>query len=150
MLSKYFYMIILIVLLASCTPTIVNRGNILAPDKIAEIKPQTSTREDVATTLGTPTAISTFDEKTWFYVGRQTQQYSFFDPTVLKQDAIKVHFDDQGVVDVIQKLDLTEAHDIEPVDRSTPTYGNDDTLIKQLIGNLSHPTPNVGSGHEGH
>ena len=148
---KYFFLIMLAVISTACTPTVYSRGNILDPDKLAEVKEHISTREDVAATLGTPTAISTFDEKTWYYVGRQTEQYSFFDPTVLKQEAVQVRFDDQGVVTSLTKLNLSEAHDIDPIERSTPTYGNDDTFIKQLMGNLSHPTPNMGNSnrHEG-
>ena len=43
----------------------VNRGNMLDADKLAEIKPGTTTREEVATRLGTPTQICTFDENVW-------------------------------------------------------------------------------------
>jgi outer membrane protein assembly factor BamE (lipoprotein component of BamABCDE complex) len=134
-------LLFLAALLGACEPVIANRGNILDADKLAEIKAGTSTREEVATKLGTPTQISTFDDKVWYYVGRQTQQYSFLDPEVVKQKAVEIRFDDQGVVTTVTDLNLAEAHDIEPVDRATPTYGRDDTFIKQLIGNLAHPTP---------
>jgi outer membrane protein assembly factor BamE (lipoprotein component of BamABCDE complex) len=142
---KFLSLIALAALLAGCTPTIASRGNILDPDKLAEVKAGTSTREDVATKLGTPTVVATFDDKVWYYVGRQTEQYSFFDPEVLKQQAVKVTFDDQGVVASVAMLDLSEAKDIDPVDRRTPTFGNDDTLIRQLLGSLAHPIPSAGS-----
>lgn len=127
--------------LASCAPTVANRGNILDPDKLAEIKVGTSTREDVAGNLGTPTQVGTFDDKVWYYIGRQTEQYSFLDPEVLKQKAVEIRFNDEGVVSSVTDLDLAEAKDVQPIDRATPTYGRDDTFIKQLLGNLSHPTP---------
>lgn len=136
-------------LLAACEPTIANRGNILDPDKLAEVKVGTSTREEVATHLGTPTMVSTFDDKVWYYAGRQTEQYSFFDPIVLKQKAVEVRFNDEGIVTALNDLDLSAAKDISPVDRRTPTYGNDDTFIKQLLGNLSRPTPSMDSRREG-
>jgi len=146
---KNFSFLAFAALLAACEPTIANRGNILEPDKLAEVKVGTSTREQVATTLGTPTEISTFDDKIWYYVGRQTEQYSFLDPEVLKQKAIEVRFDDQGVVTALNNLDLSEAHDVTTVDRRTPTYGNDDTLVRQLLGSLSHPLPNMNNKQEG-
>ena len=141
----------LAVLLAACEPTIANRGNILDPDHLAEIKPGTSTREDVATKLGTPTEISTFDDKTWYYVGRQTKQYSFLDPEVVKQQAVEVKFDDNGIVTAVNNLDLSEAHNIEPAPGATPTYGRTDTLLRQLLGDVAHPslpgrTSNPGGG----
>ena len=120
-----------------------NRGNVLDPDRLAEITPGRSTREEVATKLGTPTQVSAFDEKIWYYVGRQTEQYSFLDPEVIKQQAIEVRFDEKGTVVAVDSLDVSKTQDIDMVDRATPTYGHDDTFIRQLLGNLSHPVPNM-------
>lgn len=127
-------------LLCACTPTVASRGNILDSDKIAEVKVGASTREEVATALGSPTTVSPFDDKVWYYIGRQTEQYSFFDPEVVQQKAVEVQFDDQGIVTAVNNLDLSGAQEVDPVGRATPTYGRNDTLIRQLIGNLAHPT----------
>jgi len=132
-------LLMLATMLAACTPTVATRGNMLDDESLAEIKAGSSTREEVATKLGTPTQISTFDDKVWYYVGRQTEQTSFFDPDVVKQKAVEVRFNDQGVVSGVKNLDLADARDIVPVDRATPTFGRDDTLIKQLLGDLAHP-----------
>lgn len=143
-LSKVMIAPVVMVILSACEPTIANRGAILEPELIAQITPGTSTREDVATKWGTPTQISAFDEKIWYYVGRQTEQYSFLDPKVLKQQAIEVVFNENGVVSKLKNLDLSKAADIDPIDRITPTYGRDDTFVRQLLGDLSHPIPNLG------
>lgn len=127
-------------LIAGCSPTVASRGNILDPDKLAEVKASTSTREDVATILGTPTTVSPFDDKVWYYVGRQTEQYSFLDPEVINQQAIEVRFDDKGVVTTVTSLDLSQAEEVDPVSRTTPTYGRNDTLLRQLLGDVAHPT----------
>ncbi len=138
------------VALAACAPTVANRGNIIDSDTLTQIKPGTTTREEVATKLGTPTSVSTFDEKVWYYVGRQTEQYSFLTPEVLKQQAIEIDFDDKGIVTAAKNLDLSRAADAEPVDRSTPTFGQKNTLLRELLGDLSHPMPSMknqrGSG----
>ncbi len=136
--------------LAACEPVVANRGNILDMDSLAQIKPGISTREEVATKLGTPTEISTFDEKIWYYVGRQTEQYSFFAPDVLKQQAVEIDFDDSGIVKEITNLDLSQAGDISPVDRVTPTYGRSDTFMKELLGDLSHPVPDLSNQTKEH
>jgi outer membrane protein assembly factor BamE (lipoprotein component of BamABCDE complex) len=127
-------------LLCGCEPTIANRGNILDPERLAEIKAGTSTREDVASKLGTPTQVSTFDDKTWYYVGRQTEQYSFLDPDVVKQQAVEVKFDDAGMVVAINQLDLSGAQDISPAPGATPTYGRSESMLRQLLGDVAHPT----------
>jgi outer membrane protein assembly factor BamE (lipoprotein component of BamABCDE complex) len=149
----FFAVVVGLAALLGCEPTIANRGNIMDPDKLAEIKVGTSTRDDVATKLGTPTAVSTFDNKTWYYIGRQTEQYSFLDPDVVDQKGIEVKFDDKGIVTSITKLDPALAEDIEPASGETPTYGRSDTFLRQLLGDLSHPglpgagrTSNPGGG----
>ena len=143
-------MVMLVIGLGACQPTIANRGNILDADKVTEIKAGTTTREEVATRLGTPTQISTFDDKTWYYVGRQTKQYSFLDPEVMQQKAVKITFDDSGVVKTVDNIDVTsQARDIAPVERTTPTYGRDDTLVQQLLGSIGHPMPGSQPKQEG-
>jgi outer membrane protein assembly factor BamE (lipoprotein component of BamABCDE complex) len=141
--------LIVVAVLSGCAPTVANRGNILDPDNLTQITPGKTTREQVATALGSPTEVSTFDEKVWYYIGRQTEQYSFFRPDVIKQQAVEVDFDDQGVVVAVKNLDLKEAADVAPIDRETPTFGHDNTILRQLLGDLSHPMPNIKNSHEG-
>ena len=123
-------------LLAACEPTVANRGNLLDSDKLTAIHVGTSTREDVMAKLGTPSEVSPFDEKTWYYFGRRTEQTSFFDPEVTDQQAVEIRFDDQGVVTKASKLDPAAAQDITPIDRRTPTYGHETTFFEQLLGNM--------------
>jgi outer membrane protein assembly factor BamE (lipoprotein component of BamABCDE complex) len=129
----------------ACEPVMASRGNILDPDALAQIKPGVTTREEVAAKLGTPTSISTFDDKTWYYVGRETKQYSFFTPDVVKQQAVEVDFDDNGIVSAANMLDVSKSADANPVDRKTPTYGQQYTIWRELLGDLSHPVPDLSN-----
>jgi len=128
-----------IALLAACAPTVANRGNLIEAEKLAEIQVGTSSREDVASKLGTPTQVGSFDENVWYYFGRRTEQYSFFTPEVVEQQAVEVHFDDQGIVVALNKLDPGDTKKVDPVNRRTPTYGRETTIFEQLIGNLGRP-----------
>lgn len=125
--------------LAACEPTLATRGQILEPEKIAQIEIGKSTREDVANLLGSPTEIATFDEKVWYYIGRSTEQYSFLDPEVIKQKAVEVRFNDEGTVTAMRTFNPALAEDISPVGRKTPTYGHNTTFFEQLLGNLGRP-----------
>jgi len=133
----------------SCAPTVSNRGNILEPELIEQIKAGETSREEVIAKLGSPTLISTFDEKIWYYAGRQTEQYSFFSPDVIKQQVIEIDFDDKGIVADLKKLDLSQAADASPVDRETPTFGQKNTLLRELIGDFKHPRPDLGKSRRG-
>ena len=132
-----FFFVLL--LLSSCAPTVANRGNLLDMEKLAEIKVDSSTREDVATKLGSPTQVSTFNENVWYYFGRRTEQYSFLKPSVTEQQAVEIRFNDQGIVSAVNKLNPEDAQNIDPVSRRTPTYGHETTFLEQLLGNLGRP-----------
>ena len=61
-----------VIILAGCSPTMVNRGNLLDPEKVASLKPGVSNRDSVLNTLGTPSARASFNDNTWYYIGRRT------------------------------------------------------------------------------
>jgi len=122
--------------LTACAPKISYRGNMVDSGKLAEIRPGESTREDCINKLGSPTQVGTFDENVWYYFGRTTKQYSFLDPEVIEHKAVEIRFNDEGVVTAVNVLDPSQCREIEPVSRSTPTYGHEMTFIEQLVGNL--------------
>jgi outer membrane protein assembly factor BamE (lipoprotein component of BamABCDE complex) len=127
--------------LVACAPTVMKRGHVFDSDAVAQLKKNEATRDSVITALGTPTLVAPFDPNVWYYVGRTTAQESFFDPTVTDQRVVRVVFDATGVVKEVGDVDVARAVDVAPVDRRTPTYGSDATLVQQLIGNLGHPVP---------
>lgn len=131
--------------LAACTPTIANRGTLIENDKLAEVKVGESSREDVINLIGSPTQVATFDENTWYYFGRTTSQVAFFNPEVIKQEAVEIHFSEDGKVSELKKLDPADAQEISPISRRTPTYGHVTTFWEQLFGNLGRPM-GVGNG----
>ncbi|MDX9689182.1 MAG: outer membrane protein assembly factor BamE [Proteobacteria bacterium] len=133
---RLFAACLLVAGLGACSPTVNNRGQIVDPDHLAQIKTGESTREDVIRELGSPTQISTFDENKWYYFGRTTKQYSFFNPEVVQQKAVVVAFNDMGTVTELKELDPADAQEISPSDQRTPTYGHETTILEQLVGNL--------------
>ncbi len=130
---------LLAVALTACTPVTANRGHIVDPDKLSQIKTGTSTREDVAATLGSPSHVATFDENTWYYFGRRTEQESFFDPEAIDRKVVKIAFDESGIVKSIDDKTGDGAEDIDVVERTTPTYGRENTLIQDLFGGIGRP-----------
>jgi len=139
MIRLFFAFLLIVCCAGACTPTAANRGHVIEQEKLLDIKTGESTREDVVRLLGSPTQIGVFDEKVWYYFGRSTKQYSFFDPEVVEQKAVEIRFNDEGVVTRVASLDPSDSRDVTPVDRRTPTYGHETTIIEQLVGNLGRP-----------
>ena len=126
--------------LASCTPIIANRGNMLDEDRIAQVKTGTSSKNDVFEALGSPSIVSTFDDNTWYYVGQRTVREAFFKPQVTDRKVIAVQFDDSDHVRAVERIGLDQAVDVEPLTETTPAVGREITFMEQLIGNIGRPS----------
>src|SRR4051812_30125500 len=123
--------------LASCAPAVDQRGNLPDPDKLAEIHAGSTTKDEVAKILGTPSSVSVFNnDKSWYYISRRTSQTAFFEPNVLDQQVYIVEFDAQGVVRAVDHKLLEDGKEITPVARATPAPGRELSFLEQLIGNL--------------
>jgi outer membrane protein assembly factor BamE (lipoprotein component of BamABCDE complex) len=122
--------------LPACSPTVDQRGHLPEPDKLAVIRPGSTTRDEVTKILGTPSSIGVFNDKTWYYISRRTEQLAFFDPDVMDQQVYIVDFDDRGVVKAVGHKDLKDGREISPAPGATPAPGRELTFLEQIIGNV--------------
>src|SRR5438105_857567 len=126
-----------VVALVSCAAAVDQRGNLPNPDKLAEIHAGSTTKDEVAKILGTPSSVSVFNnDKSWYYISRRTSQTAFFEPNVLDQQVYIVNFDDQGVVKAVEHKALEDGKEVTPAARATPAPGRELSFLEQLIGNL--------------
>jgi outer membrane protein assembly factor BamE (lipoprotein component of BamABCDE complex) len=126
--------------LAACSPRVDQRGQLLDPDAVLAIAPGVQSKEQVAQLLGTPSTVATFDDKTWYYISKRTETTAFFAPNVTDQQVLVVKFDDADVVQQVKLYGMDDGFEIEPVDRTTPTYGQRLTILQQLFGNIGRFT----------
>lgn len=134
--------------IAACTPTVAKRGNSVDDENLRQIKVGESTREDVARILGSPTQMSTFDDKIWYYIGRRTEQSAFLDPELIEQKIVAIKFTPEGMVEKINQGSNKYAEVIDPINAKTPTYGKEVTIMQQLLGNLGRPTIPTGNSNK--
>jgi outer membrane protein assembly factor BamE (lipoprotein component of BamABCDE complex) len=133
--------------LADCAPDVEQRGNLPSADKLSEIHAGSTTKDEVAKILGTPSSVSIFNnDKSWYYISRRTSQTAFFDPAVLDQQVYIVEFNDQGVVTAVDHKVLQDGAEITPVARATPAPGRELSFLEQLIGNLGRFNGSEGGG----
>jgi len=122
--------------LSACEQAIQVRGNLPDDGDVAKISPGIHTRGDIASLLGTPSTVSTFEDSKWYYIGQKTTEFAFFEPEVLERKILVVSFDPAGTVAETKVYTLEDGQAIDPVERVTPTEGKDMTILQQLIGNL--------------
>jgi outer membrane protein assembly factor BamE (lipoprotein component of BamABCDE complex) len=132
--------------LAACEPTVDQRGNLPEPDKLAQIKPGATTRDQVAKLLGTPSSTAVFDNASWYYISRKTKQISFLDPDVLDQQVYIINFDGKGVVRNVDHKNLADGREIAPAPGATPAPGRELTFLEQILGNIGRFNKGGGAG----
>ncbi|TQV80475.1 outer membrane protein assembly factor BamE [Denitrobaculum tricleocarpae] len=139
-----------LLLLSGCSNNIQVRGNLPDPEIVGEIETGVHSRRQVAERLGSPSAISTFEDRKWYYVGQKTTQFAFFEPEVLERNVLVVTFDGTGKVDETKAYTLADGQVVDVVSRTTPTEGRELTLLQQIFGNLGSNVPGsiLGGGTE--
>ena len=134
----------------ACAPVMATRGNLIDDERFTRIAVGSSTANEVANVFGSPTTVSTFDQRIWYYIGQRTEKVAFFDPEIVERRVVRVEFSDTGIVRQIEDLDLDDAETVELVERETPTLGRRMTVLEQLLGNFGRfNTPSSGPGQGG-
>ena len=133
------------VAVAACGPVTATRGNLIDNDRLQQIEVGQTTANDVFTILGTPTSVSTFDDRTWYYIGERTEQLAFFDPNIAERRVLRIRFDEAGTVAELAELGAEDAIEVDPIDRETPTLGRQITILEQLLGNIGRFSGSPGN-----
>jgi len=122
--------------LSACTPRITTHGYVPDPEALSRIQPGVHNEIEVAQFLGTPSTVAEFGQPTWLYITERTEAYAFLEPEVVDQRVVAIAFNDQGIVTEVDQYILEDGYLVDPVTRTTPTYGKELGLLEQLIGNI--------------
>lgn len=126
-------------LLAGCSvveaPSQV-RGNMVDADQLKELVPGTSTRADVSSLLGSPTAKATFDDNTWIYIGEMTRPRVGRTLGLERQAVVELTFDQAGVLRDVKRLNDKDAKPVQMASGATPSPGSEASFLQQLLGNV--------------
>jgi outer membrane protein assembly factor BamE (lipoprotein component of BamABCDE complex) len=122
--------------LTACTPTTELRGQFIEEDRLASVKEGVDNRDSVTDTLGTPSAIATFDTDVWFYISTKQERFAFFNPKILERNIVAVEFDAQDNVAATRRYTLKDSRIVQIVGRETPTKGRELTFLEQMFGNF--------------
>ena len=125
-----------LLVLGACSPIISQEGNVPDPDEVVQINPGVDDKNRVTQVLGSPSTVSAFQDHTWYYISRRTEQTAFLDPKVVDQEVLAISFNDQNIVEDMKIYGLENGRMVDMNEKVTPTYGNDLSLLQQLLGNL--------------
>ncbi len=134
-----FFLALVLLPLGACslvqTPRTLH-GNKIDPDLLKELVPGTSTKKDVTSLIGSPTARATFDDNEWIYISETTHTRIGRLPGVLKQDVVVMDFDPSGTLRSVKALNEEDSRDVSVASGATPSPGSEASVLQQLLGNV--------------
>ncbi len=117
------------------------RGNHVDADALKQLTPGVTTRTDVTSLLGSPTARGSFDDNTWIYIGEVTQSRIGRVQGVNSQEVVKLTFDQGGTLRGVEHLTQKDSMPVDVVARTTPSPGSESSFLQQLLGNVGRFNP---------
>ncbi len=122
---------------ASCAPITSYSGFQAIESDPKDVKVAVDTKSTVRGKLGSPSATSTFDPNTWFYMNQVKERVAFRRPTVVARNVTAITFnkENEQVVSV-NNYTLRDGKVIAFNGRETPTRGRELTILEQLLGNV--------------
>jgi outer membrane protein assembly factor BamE (lipoprotein component of BamABCDE complex) len=124
-------------LAVGCAPIRQLNGYQAIEHEPADVKVGEDTKSTVLDTLGSPSAVSTFDPNVWFYMSQHSNQMSFHAVRVTKRSVVQITFDkDSEKITDVKTFTLKDGKIIAYNGRETPTRGRELSIIEQLLGNV--------------
>ena len=122
--------------LLGCGGETFQRGYVL-PEGALEQIPLGASQEQVLLVLGTPSTVATVSGEAFYYISQKAQrEISFMRTKVTDQRVIAVYFDRDRKVQRLAEYGMKDGKIFDFVSRTTPTSGNDLSLVSTFIHNL--------------
>lgn len=122
----------------ACTPVYRNHGYVPRDEDLAQIEVGRSTAEDVALAVGRPSAIGVLTGSGWYYVGSRFRHYALREPAEIDRQVVAISFDDQGVVENVERFGLEDGQVIVISRRVTDSNIKGVGFLRQLLGNIGN------------
>lgn len=109
------------------------RGYVLSEGALDQV-PVGSSQEQVLLVLGTPSTVATVNGEVFYYISQTEQKVAFLKPEITDQKVLAVYFDKNKRVTRIAQYGKKDGKVFDFISQTTPTSGEELSLIRQLIG----------------
>jgi outer membrane protein assembly factor BamE (lipoprotein component of BamABCDE complex) len=129
-----------IAFLGACTPIVRNHGYVPLEEDLALLTVGVDTRETVAATVGAPGASGVIDSGGYYYVRSRWETVAWRAPKEVERQLVAVSFDEDGVVENIERFGLEDGRVVPLSRRVTRTTIRNISFIRQLLGSFGRLT----------
>ena len=131
--------------LAACSPQFQNHGYIPPQEDLDQIQVGTDTRESVAEKVGVPTSAGVLNSSGYYYVKMRRRSIGPLAPKEIDRQVVAISFSESGVVSNVERFGLERGRVVPLSRRVTASSVRDQSLLRQLLGNLGRFSPGFGS-----
>ena len=124
--------------LTACAATYQNHGYAPTDAELSEVIVGVDTRETVADVIGRPTSGGVLNGSGYYYVHSRWKHFAYRAPEVIERQVVAVTFDDNGVVENIERFGLEEGRVVALSRRVTDSNIKGISFLRQLLGNLGN------------
>lgn len=123
-------------MMAACSPVFRNHGYIPTDEDLAQIQVGTSTRDDVAASVGRPSSAGLLQGSGWYYVGSRWKLVGAREPQEIDRQVVAISFDAGGRVANVERFGLEQGQVVALSRRVTESNIRGIGIVRQLLGNL--------------
>lgn len=98
-------------------------------------------QDEVRRLMGSPSAISSLDHKTWIYMNSTVKRLAFLKPQELERNVIAVEFNLDGKVDKVVQLTKDNGREIVIASDETPVLGSEEGFFRKYFGGVGSFMP---------
>ena len=137
-----FSTLLTVLLVSGCSTDYFNQtdGNMPAKADILALK-KGMTQDEVRHLMGSPSAISSLDHRTWIYLNSTVKRLAFLKPEELERNVIAIEFNLDGKVEKVLQLSKENGQDITIVSDETPVMGSKEGFFKKYFGGVGQYMP---------
>lgn len=118
-----------------------HRGYLVDERTIDQVK-KGMNAEQVLTSLGTPSTVSTVGNKNWYYISQTSRRtFQFMGEQVVDQKVMAVYFDNGMRVDRVALYGLQDGKVFDFISRTTPAGGQESSFLTQLFRGTNNFNP---------
>lgn len=126
--------------ISACKPTnflntsqTYNEGYVLDQEALDSVSVGSS-RDHVLLALGSPSLTAMYDNEIFYYISQtRYRAVQFMKPKIVDRKILAIYFDKNGIVTHVARYGLQDGKLFDFISNTTPTGGNDQTFLNQLI-----------------
>lgn len=122
----------------ACSATYTNHGYVPSDVELENLLVGVDTRATVDEIIGRPSSTGVLSDGAWYYISSRVEYYAYRKPEIIDRTILAISFDDNDVVQNIERFGLEDGRVITFSRRVTTASVKGSTFWRQLINSIGN------------